>query len=126
MKSKPFILGKMLIFHKKIRIFLQSSSQSSLYENNAIVFRENDIVSMNSRIWAFRTPEPKAHRCQWSGVRPRRLPSSSVHNFKRLLLRSHLANQSQILCGASLGRKNESMYKWFRSHDQDGRDAHIW
>ena len=31
-------------------------------------------------------------------------PSSSVHNFKRLLLWNRLANQSQILCGASLGR----------------------
>ena len=61
-KSKPSILGKMLIFHKKVRIFLQSSSQSSLYENYVIVFRENDIVSMNSRKLAFRTPEPKAHR----------------------------------------------------------------
>ena len=56
-----------------------------------------------------------------SGVRP-----SSVHNFKHLLLRNRLANQSQILCGASLGRGNESLYKWSRSHDQDGCHAHIW
>ena len=59
-----------------------------------------------------------------------RLPSSSVrssvHIFKHLLLRNRLANQSQILCGASLGRGNESLYKWSRSHDQDGRHAHIW
>ena len=34
--------------------------------------------------------------------------------------------KSQILCGASLGRGNESLYKWSRSHDQDGRHAHIW
>ena len=32
---------------------------------------------------------------------------SSVHIFKPLLLRNRLANQSQILCGASLGRGNE-------------------
>ena len=50
----------------------------------------------------------------------------SVHIFKRLLLRNRLANQSQILCGASLGRGNESLYKWSRSHDQDGHLAHIW
>ena len=27
---------------------------------------------------------------------------------------------SQISCGAFLGRRNESLYKWLRSHDQDG------
>ena len=53
-----------------------------------------------------------------------RCPSSTM--FKHLLLRNRLANQSQISCGASLGRGNESLYKWFRSHDQDGRHAHIW
>ena len=55
-----------------------------------------------------------------SSVRP-----LSVHNFKHLLLPNRLANQSQILCGASIGRGNESLYKWSRSHDQDGRHAHI-
>ena len=46
--------------------------------------------------------------------------------FKHLLLWNRLANQSQIVCGASLGRENESLYKSSRSHDQDGRHAHIW
>ena len=46
--------------------------------------------------------------------------------FKHLLHWNRLANQSQILCEASLGRGNESLYKWSRSHDQDGRHAHIW
>ena len=46
--------------------------------------------------------------------------------FKHLLHWNRLANQSQILCGAFLGRGNESLYKWSRSHDQDGRHAHIW
>ena len=50
----------------------------------------------------------------------------SVHIFKHLLLQNRLANQSQILCGASLGRGNESLYNWSRSHDQDGRHAHIY
>ena len=65
----------------------------------------------------------------WSGVRPssvvRRRPSV-VNNFKRLLLQNRWADQSQILCGASLGRKNESLFAASGSHDQDGRHAHIW
>ena len=48
-----------------------------------------------------------------------------VHNFKHLL-RNHLPDQCQILCGASLGRGNESLYAASGSHDQDGRHAHIW
>ena len=42
------------------------------------------------------------------------------NNFKHLLFSNRLANQSQILCGASLGRGKESSYTWSRSHDQDG------
>ena len=50
----------------------------------------------------------------------------SVHIFKDLLLQNRLANQSQILCGASLGRGNESLFAVSGSHDQDGHHAHIW
>ena len=57
---------------------------------------------------------------QWSGVRP------SFTMLKHLLLRNRLANQSQILCGASLGRRNEILVAACGSHDQDGRHAHIW
>ena len=32
-----------------------------------------------------------------------------------------MTNQAQILSGTSLGRGEESLYKWSRSHDQDGR-----
>ena len=54
-------------------------------------------------------------------------PLSSLSTmFKKLLLWNRLANQSQIVCGTSLGRGNESLYKWSRSHDQGGRHAHIW
>ena len=35
-----------------------------------------------------------------------------------------MANQSQTLCGASLERGNESLYKWSTSHDQDGRHGY--
>ena len=67
----------------------------------------------------------------WSGVR--RTSSSVVRPsvrpstmLKHLLLRNRLANQSQILCGASLGRGNNILFAASRSHDQDGRHAHIW
>ena len=63
----------------------------------------------------------------WSGVRRTstvRRPSSTM--LKHLLLRNRLADQSQILCGASLGRGNEILFVASGSHDQDGRHAHIW
>ena len=70
----------------------------------------------------FGSPEPSGSQGElivypYSGV------SSTM--FKHLLLWNRFANQSQILCGASLGRGNESLYKWSRAHDQDGRHAHI-
>ena len=46
--------------------------------------------------------------------------------FKFLFLRNCLADWSQILCGASIGWENKSLYNWSKSHDQDGRHAHIW
>ena len=70
----------------------------------------------------------------WSGVRRRpsvvrpsyvvRRPSFTM--LKHLLLRNPLADQSQILCGASLGRGLEILFAASGSHDQDGRHAHIW
>ena len=59
----------------------------------------------------------------WSVVR---LSSSSFTMLLDLLLRNRWANQSQILCGASLGRGDESLFVGPGSHDQDGRHAHIW
>ena len=46
--------------------------------------------------------------------------------LKDLLLQNRLAIQSQILCGASLGRGNECLFAASGSYDQDGRHAHIW
>ena len=46
--------------------------------------------------------------------------------LKDLLLRNRWADQSQILCGASLGRENDILFAASGSHDQDGRHAHIW
>ena len=60
---------------------------------------------------------------QWSGVHRSR-PSSTM--LKHLLLTNRLADQSQILCGASLGRGSKNFFAASGSHDQDGRHAHIW
>ena len=38
-----------------------------------------------------------------------------VHNFNHLLLRNRWADQSQILCGASLGRGNDILFTAFGS-----------
>ena len=57
----------------------------------------------------------------WSRVR--RPPFTML---KHLLLRNRLADQSQILCGASLGRGNDILFTASGSHDQDGHHAHIW
>ena len=43
---------------------------------------------------------------------------------KDLLLRNCLANQSKILCRASMDRGNESLFAASGSHDQDGSHAH--
>ena len=60
----------------------------------------------------------------WSAVRPSvRRPFTML---KDLLLQNRLANQSQILCGASLGRGNDILFAASGSHDQDGSHAHIW
>ena len=58
----------------------------------------------------------------WSGVRP----SSVVHNAQRYFSPKLFANQSHILCGASLGRGNDILFAASGSHDQDGRHTHIW
>ena len=45
--------------------------------------------------------------------------------FKLLFHRNLLASESQISYGAYMGWGNESLFKWSRSHDQDGRHTHI-
>ena len=51
---------------------------------------------------------------------------SSVNIFKHLLLWNYWANWTHISYGGSLGWGNESLFKCFWSHDQDGCHAHIW
>ena len=62
---------------------------------------------------------------QWSGVRRRRPPSvrRPLSTMLKHLLRNRWADQSQILCGASLGRGNDILFAASGSHDQDGRHA---
>ena len=77
----------------------------------------------------FSSPEPSGSQGElivypYPGVGCRRRRHQTM--FKHLFLWNRFANQSQILCGASLGRGNESLYKWSRSHDQDGHHSHIW
>ena len=51
---------------------------------------------------------------------------SFIHTFQISSSLQPLADQSEILCGTSIGRGNESLFAKFGSHDQDGRQAHIW
>ena len=52
------------------------------------------------------------------------LPRGYIHVYDHNIETSSLANQLQTFCRASLGRGNESLYKWSRSHDQDGRQGY--
>ena len=55
----------------------------------------------------------------WGGCLP--LPRGYIHlYYHNNEASSPLANQSQTSYGAFLGRGKESLYKWSRSHDQDG------
>ena len=48
--------------------------------------------------------------------------TSSVHNFKQLLLWNYLANCNQISYTAPRAFRNEKLYKWSGSHDQHGEN----
>ena len=96
-----------------------------------------ELISRNkSRIFCctclFSSPEPLGSQGELIGYPSSRRPSIVrpsvvvVNNFKHLLLRNRWADQSQILCGASLGRGNDILFAASGSHDQDGRHAHIW
>ena len=52
----------------------------------------------------------------WSGDRRLRRPSASFTMLKDLLLRNRWADQSQILCEASLGRGNDILFAASGSH----------
>ena len=99
-------------FFKKGRCILTSSLSSS----PAIVRKASILAHLSRRLIG------ELIGYSWSVRRP----SVVVNNFKHLLLQNRLPDQSQILCGASLGRGNESLFAASGSNDQDGRHAHIW
>ena len=74
------------------------------------------------RIYSQQNKNMQIYKCQ-------RSKSSFVqghcvyNNFKHLLLRNFLANRGQIPRGTSMELGNEILFKWSRSHDQDGRHA---
>ena len=81
----------------------------------------------------FSSPEPLGSQGELivypSSRRPSvRRPSASASSSTLLkdLLRNRWADQSQIQCGASLGRGNDILFAASGSHDQGGRHAHIW
>ena len=73
------------------------------------------------------SPEPKAH---WWAYHMARLLSVCLcvvcSHFQTPSPLEPPAYWSQISCGASMGWGNESLHMGSRSHDQDGRHAHIW
>ena len=83
-------------------------------DNFQIIFFLNILAHLSRRLVGELIVYP------WSVVRP----SSTM--LKHLLLRNRLADRSQILCAASLGRGNEILFAVSGSHDQNGRHAHIW
>ena len=84
------------------------------------------------RYIVFSSPEPLGSQGELIVYPSNRRPSVFspsvlvVNNFKQLFLRNSWADQSQILCGASLGRGNDILFAASGSHDQDGGHAHIW
>ena len=54
----------------------------------------------------------------------------NIHVYYRDIQRSSslksLGQSKPKFMWSILGRGNESLYKWSRSHDQDGRHAYIW
>ena len=107
------------------------SSPSAYEKNKANRLIIDKTISSHFLKYFFSSPEPKAHRCAYSIPMVWRSSSSSVRRplstiMKHLLLQNCMADQSQILYGASLDRGYEILLASCGSHDQDGRHAHIW
>ena len=113
----------LIIIHARIELIISSLKRNQLYASIELncTCLHNSLAHLSRRLIG------ELIVYQWSGVgRPSvvRRPSSTM--LKDLLLRNRWANQSQILCGASLGRGNDILFAASGSHDQDGRHAHIW
>ena len=122
--QKKLSSGSLLIFFFKILSFFDLSDNFHFHQ---LFIKPRFLAHLSRRLIGELIVYP------WSGVRRRpsvvrpsvvRRPSFTM--LKHLLLRNRWANQSQILCGASLGWGNESLFAGSWSHDQDGRHAHIW
>ena len=61
----------------------------------------------------------------WSGVR-RQSPVVVRSRFQTSFSWKPLGQSKPNFMWCLLGKGNQSLYKSFRSHDQDGRHAHIW
>ena len=85
-------------------------------DNNLLIKKDTFLAHLSQRLMG----ELIVYTC--SGVRPYVV----VHNFKHLLLQNPLLYQSQILCGASLGRGNESLFATSGSHDQEKKRRYFW
>ena len=81
----------------------------------------------NTNVSIISSPEPLGSQGELI-VYPssRRASASSSFTMLKDLLQNRWADQSQILCGASLGRGNDILFAASGSHDQDGRHAHMW
>ena len=110
------------IWSKHLKFFFQNRGclgAESLHKSSGMVKWWSYID-----VWPFYDKVKFASLCICMG--PIHLYGKNVENFKRLLHWSLLANVAQILCGAFLGQENDTLLKWWRFIDQDGRHAHIW
>ena len=114
--SHNIIRGK--VYHSAIAT-TKSKAFSILYRNYSNLKKGlHFLLTWAFRLtrWAYSIPiEPASVR-----------QSASAFTMLKDLLRNSWADQSQILCGASLGRGNDILFAASGSHDQDGRHAHIW
>ena len=126
-------MGELIVYRSSRRASVLASVNTFKHEYLCNHLADwNEILSEASLGWGIGFSRFLAHLSrrligeligyQWSGVRPSFVYPSSVvvvNNFKHLLLQNRLLDQSQILCGASLGRGNESLFAASGSHDQD-------
>ena len=123
-RSPPYIyrssMNKPRFFPKKSKIKGSNFKTSKLSKNFISLIRYICKSSENCSFFVYKCQQAEitlflAHLSrrligelivyQWSVVRPSVRPSSTM--LKDLLLRNRWADQSQILCGASLGRGND-------------------
>ena len=79
---------------------------SFITENNGVSERKQCFLAKGMFLIFISSPEPLGSQGELIVYPSSRRPASVVfvNNFKHLLLRNRLADQSQILCGASFGK----------------------